>query len=76
VPHEPRNLAASVRQKLFDLARSRKKKLNCGGLQPSELFSATVPDGTDSVRSVAIMESQSPGLPIILSDKLPDFDLT
>ena len=23
MPHEPRNLAASVRQKLFDLARSR-----------------------------------------------------
>jgi hypothetical protein len=23
VPHEPKNLAASVRQKLFDLARSR-----------------------------------------------------
>jgi hypothetical protein len=25
VPHEPRNLAASVRQKLLDLARSRKE---------------------------------------------------
>jgi hypothetical protein len=40
----------------------RKEILVVGGLQPSELFSPAVQDGTDSAFSVASMEGQGSGL--------------
>ena len=51
-------LAVEVRKnetakKEHPLSRFKSTGNGCGGLQPSELFSPTVQDGTDSTRSIA-----------------------